>query len=524
MTNTRKSGLLLHPTSLPGRWGIGDLGATAYTFVDFLAKAGQQLWQVMPLGPTGYGDSPYQGFSAFAGNPLLISLDQLIKEGLLAPEDLTGLPAFSDQHVDYGAVIPFKLAALQKSFDRFKRMAMDEQREALATFRTDQRTWLADYALFAALKEQHGGANWNTWAPEIARREPAAVGEWGSRLSAQTEFHAYMQYLFFRQWANLKSYANERGIQIIGDIPIFVAYDSADVWANREIFALNDEGHAIAVAGVPPDYFSATGQLWGNPLYRWDVLAGQGYRWWIERFRTTLTLVDIARLDHFRGFAAYWEVPASEETAVNGRWAPGPGAALFEAVRDALGGASTAFSTGLPIIAEDLGVITPDVEQLRDELGFPGMKLLQFAFNGDPDDLYLPHNYQPRSVVYTGTHDNDTTLGWWRALQPHERRNVQIYLGRDGSDISWDLIRLALASVAELAVVPMQDVLGLGSAARMNTPGQAGGNWGWRYTPDMLTIELVERLRGLTAVYGRERKVAHDAAAVEIDDEAPNVV
>jgi 4-alpha-glucanotransferase len=453
----------------------------------------------MPLGPTGYGDSPYQGFSAFAGNPLLISLDQLIGEGLLTSEDLTGLPAFSDQHVDYGAVIPFKLAALKKSFDRFKRVATNAQRAALASFRTEQRTWLADYALFAALKEQHGGANWNTWAPEIARREPAAVGEWGSRLSAQTEFHAYMQHQFFCQWTSLKRYANERGIQIIGDIPIFVAYDSADVWANREIFALNDEGHAIAVAGVPPDYFSATGQLWGNPLYRWDVLAGQGYRWWIERFRTTLTLVDIARLDHFRGFAAYWEVPANEETAINGRWAPGPGAALFEAVRDALG--------GLPIIAEDLGMITPDVEQLRDELGFPGMKVLQFAFGGDPDDIYLPHNYQPHCVVYTGTHDNDTTLGWWRALQPHERHNVQRYLGRDGADISWDFIRLALASVAELAIVPMQDALGLGSVARMNMPGQAGGNWGWRYTPDMLTNELVERLRDLTAVYGRVRKV-----------------
>src|SRR5215216_7681940 len=495
MTNPRTSGILLHPTSLPGRWGIGELGAAAYSFVDFLASAGQQLWQVMPLGPTGYGDSPYQGFSAFAGNPLLISLDQLIEEGLLAPEDLTGLPAFSDQHVDYGAVIPFKLTVLKKSFDRFKRVATDGQREALAAFRTAQRTWLADYALFAALKEQHGGANWNTWESEIARREPAAVGAWGSRLSAQTEFHAYMQHLFFRQWTNLKGYANERGIQIIGDIPIFVAYDSADVWGNREIFALNDEGHAIAVAGVPPDYFSATGQLWGNPLYRWDVLAGQDYRWWIERFRTTLTLVDIARLDHFRGFAAYWEVPASEETAVNGSWVPGPGKALFEAVRDALG--------GLPIIAEDLGIITPDVEQLRDDLGFPGMKVLQFAFGGDPTGPYLPHNYLPHCIVYTGTHDNDTTLGWWNTAMPGDRHYVQLYLGRDGSDISWDFIRLALASVAEMAVIPMQDVLNLGSEGRMNTPGRPGGNWGWRYTEDMLTAELALRLRSLTEIYGR---------------------
>ncbi|HEU5103094.1 MAG TPA: 4-alpha-glucanotransferase [Roseiflexaceae bacterium] len=517
MTNTRKSGLLLHPTSLPGRWGIGDLGANAYTFVDFLAAAGQQLWQVMPLGPTGYGDSPYQGFSAFAGNPQLISIDQLLAEQLLAPEDLTDVPAFSDQHVDYGAVIPFKLAMLKKSFDRFKRVATNEQRQTFADFRTEQRAWLADYALFAALKEQHGGANWNTWNRPIARREPAAVGEWASRLSAQTEFHAYMQYLFFQQWTSLKRYANERGIQIIGDIPIFVAYDSADVWANREIFALNDEGHSLVVAGVPPDYFSATGQLWGNPLYRWDVLAGQGYRWWIERFRTTLTLVDIARLDHFRGFAAYWEVPAGEATAINGRWVAGPGTALFEAVREALG--------GLPIIAEDLGVITPDVEALRDELGFPGMKVLQFAFNGNPDDVYLPHNYLPHCIVYSGTHDNDTTLGWWRALPPHDQRNVQLYLGRDGSDISWDFIRLAWASVADLAIVPIQDALNLGSEARMNTPGQAGGNWGWRYTADMLTTELVGRLRQLTELYGRVRKVepAEEPAAeilTSADDQA----
>jgi 4-alpha-glucanotransferase len=516
MTDTRKSGILLHPTSLPGRWGIGDLGAAAYTFVDFLVAAGQQLWQVMPLGPTGYGDSPYQGFSAFAGNPLLISLDQLLEEQLLRPEDLTGLPAFSDAAVDYGAVIPFKLAALRQAFERFKHVATAEQRQQFHEFRTAQRAWLADYALFAALKETHGGANWNAWEPAIARREPAAVGEWGSRLSEQTEFHAYMQYLFFQQWSRLKDYANQHGIQIIGDIPIFVAYDSADVWANRELFAIDEQGNTIVVAGVPPDYFSATGQLWGNPLYRWDVIAGQKYRWWIARFRTTLTLVDIVRLDHFRGFAAYWEVPASEETAINGRWVPGPGAALFEAVGAALG--------GLPIIAEDLGVITPDVEELRDQFGFPGMKVLQFAFGGDPDDIYLPHNYRSHCVVYTGTHDNDTTSGWWRTLPQNDRRNIQLYVGRDGSDISWDFIRLALASVAELAIVPMQDVLSLGSQARMNTPGQAGGNWGWRYSPDMLTVDLAERLRWLTAIYGRVKKAQVAAETEEEQEQLPDGV
>src|SRR6266540_494247 len=457
MTSPRKSGILLHPTSLPGRWGIGDLGDAAYAFVDFLTAAGQQLWQVMPLGPTGYGDSPYQGFSAFAGNPLLISLDNLLAEGLLADEDLFGAPSFPDAMVDYGAVIPFKDALLRRSFERFMAAAAPEQRDAFADFRARNHAWLDDYALFAALKQAHGGANWNTWPPETAARQPEAIAYWTRDLSDQIEFHAYLQFQFFSQWRRLKQYANERGVQIVGDIPIFVAYDSADVWANREIFALDDQGRPTVVAGVPPDYFSATGQLWGNPLYRWDVLARRGYTWWVERFRTTLTLVDIARLDHFRGFAAYWEVPAGEPTAVKGRWAPGPGVALFEVVRAALG--------GLPIIAEDLGLITQDVEDLRDTLGFPGMKVLQFAFNGDPDDAYLPHNYERRCVVYTGTHDNDTTLGWWRTITPDDRRNVQLYLGRDGSDISWDFIRLALASVAEMAIIPMQDVLGLGSEA-----------------------------------------------------------
>jgi 4-alpha-glucanotransferase len=511
MSRSRTSGILLHPTSLPGRWGIGDLGAAAYTFVDFLHASGQQLWQVMPLGPTGYGDSPYQGFSAFAGNPLLISLDQLAAEGLLTDADLAGAPAFPDAAVDYGTVIPFKLDLLRRSFARFKTDAAQQHR-AFAEFRTAQREWLASYALFAALKEAHGGANWNAWDPAIARREPHAVGEWGSRLSHETEFHAYMQFQFYRQWRQLKAYANSRGVQIIGDIPIFVAYDSADVWGNREIFELDEQGLPTVVAGVPPDYFSATGQLWGNPLYRWDVLARQGYRWWIERFRAALTLVDIVRLDHFRGFAAYWEVPAGEETAVNGRWAPGPGAALFEAVRAALGGPSTTLTAGLPIIAEDLGLITPDVEELRDQLGFPGMKVLQFAFGGGADALYLPHNYRRHCVVYTGTHDNDTTLGWWNSAAPHERTHVQLYLGRDGSDISWDFTRLALASVAEMAIVPLQDVLALGSAARMNIPGRAGGNWAWRFTPEMLTLEVAERLRALTALYGRLKREEQAAA------------
>ncbi|HEX5689135.1 MAG TPA: 4-alpha-glucanotransferase [Roseiflexaceae bacterium] len=495
MNDIRKSGLLLHPTSLPSRWGIGDLGVTAYEFVDFLEATGQQLWQVMPLGPTGYGDSPYQGFSAFAGNPLLISFDILQSEGLLGEQDLAEAPFFNDQMVDYGAVIPFKLNLLRRSFERFKQTAAPAQRDEFALFREQQRAWLADYALFAALKGAHDGANWTDWEPAIARREPAAVGEWGSRLSDETEFHAYMQWQFFRQWSALKQYANARKIEIIGDIPIFVAYDSADVWGNREIFALDETGQPTVVAGVPPDYFSATGQLWGNPLYRWDVLARTGYRWWIERFRAALTLVDIVRLDHFRGFAAYWAVPAGEPTAVNGTWVDGPGAALFTAVAEALG--------QLPIIAEDLGLITPDVEELRDQFGFPGMKVLQFAFGGAPTEPYQPHNYIQRCVVYTGTHDNDTTTGWWRTAAEHERRNVQLYLGRDGGDISWDFIRLALASVADTAIIPLQDVLALDSSARMNTPGRASGNWSWRYQTPMLQGHVVDRLRTLTYIYGR---------------------
>ncbi len=495
MTAPRMSGILLHPTSLPGRWGIGDLGPSARAFADFLGAAGQRLWQVMPLGPTGYGDSPYQCFSAFAGNPLLVSPDDLLVDGLLAAADLADIPPFPDGHVDYGAVIPARQAILRRSFARFQAGSTDGQRAALAAFREAARAWLPDYALFAALKEAHGGASWNTWERPIARHELAAVREWQARLADEIAYHEYVQFLFATQWRRLKAYANERDIRIMGDIPIFVAYDSADVWAHPDLFELDDDGAPTVVAGVPPDYFSATGQRWGNPLYRWDVLAQRGYGWWIERFRATFALVDVARIDHFRGFAAYWEVPADAETAINGRWVLGPGAALFEAVEAALG--------ALPIIAEDLGVITPDVVALRDRLGFPGMRILQFAWSGDPDDPYLPHNFVPHCVVYTGTHDNDTTLGWWQSAPEYERQRVQLYLGRDGSDISWDFIRLALASVAELAIIPLQDVLKLGNEARMNTPGLAGGNWSWRFHEGQLDPDVAGRLRLLTGLYGR---------------------
>lgn len=497
MTSPRSSGILLHPTSLPSRWGIGDLGQSIYTFIDFLVASGQQLWQVMPLGPTGFGDSPYQSFSAFAGNPLLISIDTLLEEGLLAPEDVADAPMFPNNTVDYGNVIPYKLKVLRRSFERFQASANPAQRQAFANFGATQHRWLNDYALFAALKDAHQGAPWNTWDSSIRRREPDAMLEWNQKLANEIQYHSYMQFLFFTQWATVKAYANERGISIIGDIPIFVAFDSADVWTNSSLFMLDSEGNPTVVAGVPPDYFSATGQRWGNPLYRWDMMARDNYSWWIDRVKSTFEIVDIVRIDHFRGFAANWEVPASEPTAINGRWVSGPGLALFERLTEVLG--------ELPIIAEDLGVITPDVEELRDTMNYPGMSVLQFAFGADWTDPYLPHNHKPRSVVYTGTHDNDTTIGWWQKANDHERAHVQRYLGRDGSDISWDFIRMALASIAEMAVIPLQDLFNLDSSARMNMPGQAGGNWGWRYTPDMLNGFIAERLLGLTTLYGRKR-------------------
>lgn len=499
MTVSRKSGVLLHPTSLPGRWGIGDLGESAYRFIDFLHATGQQLWQVMPLGPTGYGDSPYQCFSAFAGNPMLLSLDRLREAGLLLDEDLAHAPDFPHDQVDYGAVIPFKLDMLRRSFERASATMTPEQRQSFDGFRTQNSDWLDDYALFAALKAAHNGANWNSWESEIAQHSPNAVRRWATDLSTEVQFQAYLQYVFSVQWGDLKRYTNERGIQIVGDIPIFVAYDSADVWGNRAIFELDVEGNPTVIAGVPPDYFSETGQRWGNPLYRWPALEHQDFGWWIRRFRATLNLVDIIRLDHFRGFAAYWEVPAEEETAINGRWVTAPGAKLFEMVERKLG--------SLPIIAEDLGVITPDVEALRDQFDFPGMNVLQFAFgNTDSEDSYLPHNYAPHCVVYTGTHDNDTTLGWWHRLPEHERARVQTYLARDGHDICWDMIRAAFASVAETAIVPMQDILCLGSEARMNTPGLAAGNWSWRIASGQIDEAIAQRLASMTELYGRAPK------------------
>lgn len=494
----RASGILLHPSSLPGPWGIGDLGPMAYRFVDFLAAAGQTLWQVLPLGPTGYGDSPYQCFSAFAGNPLLINIDDLIDHGLVTSAEaraaLGGLPG---DRVDFGALIPAKQALLRSSFERFRSRHGTRFHQAYTAFCAANAEWLADYALFMAIKEAQGGGSWHNWRPELRDRRPVAL-EWARReLAGVIEYHQYVQFLFFRQWQALKEYANQRGVLIIGDVPIFVADDSADVWANRDLFFLDANGMPTVVAGVPPDYFSATGQRWGNPLYRWEKMAASGYRWWVARMRQAFTLYDVLRLDHFRGFEAYWEVPASAPTAIEGRWAPGPGADLFKTLQAELG--------DLPIIAEDLGLITPEVDALRLAFDLPGMKVLQFAFGDDATNPYLPHNYTANYVVYTGTHDNDTSVGWFTTLDANTRAAVLTYLGRDEQtvDIAWDLMRLGLASVANYAITPLQDVLRLGSEARMNTPGRLGGNWAWRCPAEALSEELARQLRQLTRAYGR---------------------
>ena len=503
----RASGILLHPTSLPGQFGIGDLGKEAYRFADFLVSTGQRLWQILPLGPTGYGNSPYQCLSVFAGNPLLISLEKLVEDKLLEPADLESGLSFPEDKVNYSSVMEFKIPLLRKSFEIFQKKTAPSEREQYEIFCQRNSSWLETYSLFMALEEAHGLAAWNTWDEGIRKRRSKSLGSWSKKLDHEIRCHKYQQYQFFKQWSGLKKYCNERGIRLIGDIPIFVALDSAEVWSHPEMFYLDTGGKPTVVAGVPPDYFSKTGQLWGNPLYHWDVIAKKDYAWWIERFRATHALVDIIRLDHFRGFEKYWEVPGTDITAMNGRWVSGPGLELFEAVQKALG--------ALPIIAEDLGIITPEVDALREKLGFPGMRVLQFAFGSDPKaDDYKPHSYPQNCIVYTGTHDNNTTIGWFkgstiedttqsREEQEREKQITLRYLGTDGHEINWDFIRLALMSVADTAITPMQDILGLGSEGRMNVPSRAEGNWCWRFMPNMLTKAIKDKLKELTALYGR---------------------
>jgi 4-alpha-glucanotransferase len=503
----RVAGILLHPTSLPGALGIGDLGQPAHQFVEFLAQAGLRLWQVLPLGPTGFGDSPYQCFSAFAGNPMLISLEDLVTRGFLFDQDLSSPPAFPSDEVDYGRVIHFKFPLLRRTWSNFKHYADPKTRDEFHTFCRENASWLDDYSLFVALKEAHGGVAWTQWATSIAHHRPHAVAQWSVKLADEIGANKFWQYLFFSQWQRLRDRCHERGIRLMGDIPVFVAHDSADVWAHPDLFHLDEEGNPALVAGVPPDYFSATGQLWGNPLYRWDQMARTGYAWWIERFRSTFQLVDMVRLDHFRGFEAYWEIPGKETTAINGHWIKGPGAAFFEAVERKLG--------TLRIVAENLGVITPEVESLRKLFGFPGMAVLQFAFAANHQAAdFLPHNYTRDLVVYTGTHDNDTTLGWWTNNGQNDSTRIpeQVqkekefalkYLGTDGREMNWTLIRTALASVANIAIIPLQDVLSLGTEARMNLPGRPSGNWHWRFRAAMLTPEIIDRLKELSWLYQR---------------------
>ena len=503
MNFPRESGILLHITSLPGRYGMGDLGPSARAFADQLVDMGQHLWQILPHGLTGYGDSPYQSFSTFAGNPLFISFDLLVEDGLLHQWHLDRFPQFPEDHVDYGNVIPARNAILKTVCRTFERHATPTQKQAFKEFCERNAEWLEDFALFMALKEAHNLEPWHTWEPELVRREPEALKHARKHFRTAIRNAKILQWIFDDQWHRFRLYCRDRGIKIIGDIPIFVAHDSADAWANPELFYIEPNGHCSVVAGVPPDYFSATGQLWGNPLYRWDVHKAQDYAWWAARLRKIFQMVDIVRIDHFRGFEAYWEIPGNAETAIDGKWVKGPDADLFEALRHQIGEA--------PIIAEDLGVITPPVEHLRDRFNLPGMRVLQFAFGNDAKAAeYRPESYPPNCCVYTGTHDNDTTVGWYRSEPGEgstrsreeidaERRAILNYLGSDGSEIHWDLIALAMRSRANTAMFPMQDLLGLGTEARMNVPGTKSDNWRWRFRAEMLTPEIKQRLRQLTA-------------------------
>jgi 4-alpha-glucanotransferase len=499
----RQGGILLHPTSLPGRQGIGTLGREAKDFLDFACQSGIKLWQVCPLNPTGYGDSPYQCFSAVAGNPLLIDLEELVRQGLLAPSDLAPFAKLPQDRVDFGALIPHKWTAIGKAYENFAKLGTKTDPAAKSmvarfeAFRRGERDWLPDFALFMACKAEFGGVSWDNWPASIKNREHGAMAEYRQKLAKAIQLQEFAQWLFFSQWNELRALARDRAIHIMGDMPIFVAYDSVDVWTRRELFQLAADGRPTAVAGVPPDYFSPTGQLWGNPLYNWEAMEAEGYQWWIDIIKHKLRLFDYLRIDHFRGFAAYWSVPFGNPTAEHGKWIHAPGKKLFTAVMDAIGQA--------PIIAEDLGLITPDVIELIQHFGFPGMKVLQFAFDSGEGNDHVPHNYVPNSVVYTGTHDNDTVLGWFKGAKEGDRQFTRDYLVLQGPEktLHWEFIRAAFATVANIAVIPMQDILGLGSEARMNRPGVLGGNWSWRYQKGELKPAISQKLRQLVTRYSR---------------------
>jgi 4-alpha-glucanotransferase len=502
----RTSGVLLHITSLPGRYGIGELGPEALRFADWLAEAGQRVWQILPIGPVGYGESPYQLFSAFAGNPLLISIDTLVERGWLSAGDIGCVPRFAQGRVEFERVVPWKTKLLHRAFRTFRERAVQAERDQFRTFHEENGWWLDDYARFMALKELHHNAVWTEWNREAAPSED------------DLDYHKFVQFEFFRQWDALRKYCADRCIYLMGDLAIYLAHDSADVWTHPDLFQLDERGNPAVVAGVPPDYFSATGQRWGNPIYRWDRMAATGFRWWVERMRAALRMFDAVRMDHFRGFEAYWEVPAREATAVNGRWVKGPGNELFRALEMEFG--------RLPVVAENLGLITPEVEALRREFGFPGMAVLQFAFGTDAQARsFRPHRHVKNLVAYTGTHDNDTAIGWWRSQGgdstrttpgiEEERARARAYLATDGHRMNWVLIRSLMMSVADTVVYPMQDVLGLGSEARMNTPAALRGNWRWRCRAQVLSAELAERLRRMAELYERSERVRNVEVEVQ---------
>jgi 4-alpha-glucanotransferase len=510
MLSQRSSGILLHPTSLPSRDGIGDLGPAAYEFVDWLAAAKQTLWQILPLGPAGYGNSPYSCTSAFAANVLMISLERLADRGLIDRERI-GPPSDLDSPVDFERVRQHKLPLLREAAINFARSAPGAARARYDQFCRDNHWWLEDYVLFSSLRERYGQQPWNSWPEEIVRRRPDAMAKLHTELREQLDQERFLQFAFFEQWAALRSYCRERGIRVIGDVAIFVSYDCADVWTHPEIFRLKPDLSPEVVAGVPPDAFSETGQRWGNPLYDWDALRSRGYSWWIKRMRWAIETCDIVRLDHFRGFESCWEIPADEPTAIHGRWVAGPNAGLFKALKSALG--------KLPFIAEDLGYITREVHDLRKNLKISGMKVMQFGFGNRGAHIYLPHQFEPDAVVYTGTHDNDTTVGWWNSgATEEEKAAASAYLGIGEDGVHWAFIRAALTSVANQSVVPVQDVLGLDSAARMNVPSQTAGNWSWRLQRGALTAPLAEKLAALVEGTDRDACVKQPSAHAEQSD------
>jgi 4-alpha-glucanotransferase len=508
----RSAGILLHPTSLPGKFGIGDLGPNAFELVEFLKKAGQTLWQVFPLGPTGYGDSPYQCFSAFAGNPLLISPELLHKDGLLDDKELQdNIPSYDSHKIDFGSVINYKYNLLRKAFINFKKKHVQFENEC-GDFCEKNNYWLDDYSLFMAAKQFHGGILWTQWDPTIAFRKN--IPEWKNKLKDEIEFQKFLQFTFDKQWTNVRVFANKNGIKIIGDMPIFIAYDSADLWANKELFTVREDGSLEFVAGVPPDYFSETGQLWGNPLYKWKEMEKDNFAWWRKRISKLLEMADILRIDHFRGFDAYWEIAGDAKTAIEGRWVKAPGEKLFNSVKKFLG--------DLPIIAEDLGVITDSVEALRDHFDFPGIKILQFGLGVEGDKKFLPHNHIKNCVVHTGSHDNETTLGF---LMTEKNKNsgiyewAQKYFNYYGDDMTYEMIRTAYSSVANICVIPMQDILNLGNEARMNLPGTLGGNWTWRFTWDQISDGLTDHYKEMCVMFERPPLKKNENANIIVDEE-----